>query len=102
MVNALEEMPKGGRLVIRIAKDVAPDKLNSDPWIRIDVSDSGPGIDEEEVDKIFEPFYTTKATGSGLGLAIVRGTVQRHGGLVRIHTAVGAGTTFCVFLPATV
>ena len=100
MVNALEEMSAGGSLNVAIRAD-SPDGAAAGPcWVRIDVADSGPGIKEEDLDKLFEPFFTTKASGSGLGLTIVRGTVQRHGGIVRVSASPGRGTTFSIFLPA--
>jgi signal transduction histidine kinase len=128
-VNALEEMTKGGRLRICIEPDNEPAGAGSggvfaptDPelgenvaredaprplpattrpsWVRIDITDTGPGIQEADLDKLFEPFFTTKASGSGLGLSIVRGTLQRHGGTIRVRTSPGEGTTFSLFLPS--
>jgi signal transduction histidine kinase len=100
LLNALEEMPEGGRL--RISVEPATNEVDGkvSVWARIDVADSGPGIKEADLDKLFEPFFTTKASGSGLGLSIVRGTVQRHNGIVRVCTAPEKGTTFSLFLPA--
>lgn len=100
MVNALEAMPKGGWLGLTVSAETNA-STGPTPWVRIDVADHGPGIRDEERELLFEPFFTTKATGSGLGLAIVRGTVQRHGGILRLQTELGAGTTFSLFLPAT-
>lgn len=97
MVNALEAMAGGGELAISVEPE-PPGAAT--PGVRIDVSDTGPGIRPEDLDRLFEPFFTTKATGSGLGLAIVRGTVERHGGAVRVDTQLGAGTTFSIRLPA--
>jgi signal transduction histidine kinase len=71
--------------------------------VRIDVADSGTGIDEAIRDRIFEPFFTTKdvGTGSGQGLAIARSiVVERHGGTLTFETVPGTGTTFTVWLPA--
>jgi len=100
MVNALDEMPTGGRLHISVSAETTD--LDGCParWTRIDVTDSGPGIREADRERLFEPFFTTKASGSGLGLSIVRSTVEKHGGLVRVHAAPGGGTTFSVLLPA--
>ena len=100
LVNALEVMPDGGRLEISVDVENAEPVDAEPPMLRIDVGDSGPGIQEEDLDQLFEPFFTTKASGSGLGLAIVDGTVQRHGGVVRVHTQPGEGTTFSIYLPA--
>ena len=68
--------------------------------VRIDVSDSGPGMPQEIADKVFDPFFTTKAQGSGLGLAIVRKIVDAHDGRLSLRTSLGAGTTISVTIPA--
>jgi two-component system NtrC family sensor kinase len=100
MVNSLEEMPQGGRLEIAIRPDRSGAQDHPVPCVRIDVRDNGPGIQVEARELLFEPFFTTKASGSGLGLAIVHNIVQRHGGIIRVRTELGAGTTFSIFLPA--
>jgi len=100
VVNALDAMPDGGRLTISIAEETAQPGSISPTWVRIDVSDTGPGIPEEDVTRLFEPFFTTKAAGSGLGLAIVKGTIERHCGTVQVDTRLHAGTTITVRLPA--
>ena len=99
LVNALEAMPDGGQLRISVTAETAPPGSEAYSCVRIDVSDTGPGIAEENQDRLFEPFFTTKARGSGLGLAIVRGTVERHGGTIHLHTQLQAGTTFSICLP---
>ena len=98
-VNALDAMPDGGALTISIAADGAEPASTDRAWVRIDVSDTGPGIQDEDLPRLFEPFFTSKAAGSGLGLAIVKGTIERHGGTVSVDTRLGAGTTFSIFLP---
>jgi signal transduction histidine kinase len=100
LVNALDAMPDGGRLTISVAAETAEAGSTDPARVRIDVSDTGPGIQEKDLDRLFEPFFTTKAAGSGLGLAIIRGTVERHAGFVRVSTQPGLGTTFSVLLPA--
>jgi signal transduction histidine kinase len=101
LVNALEVMPHGGRIAIDVSPDGEADgESRACRGVRMDVSDTGPGIRESDLERLFEPFFTTKATGSGLGLAIVRGTVERHGGSVKVRTKPGAGTTFCIRLPS--
>jgi len=72
------------------------------PQVCISVTDSGPGVDEQSRDHVFEPFYSTKGPtrGTGLGLAAVYGIVDNHGGHIRMDSAPGAGTTFTVTLPA--
>jgi signal transduction histidine kinase len=70
-------------------------------YIRVDISDTGPGIDPEHLEQIFDPFFTTKEAGkgTGLGLSIVYGIVQKHGGYIEVASKVGEGTTFSVYLP---
>lgn len=89
--NAVEVMPQGGTL--RVATEIVQD------WVRIDVADTGPGIPPEVLEKIFTPFFTTKARGTGLGLAVVRKVVDRHQGRVEAETEAGKGTVFHVYLP---
>ena len=98
MVNALEEMPDGGQLTVAAATEA--DGGRQPPWVRIEVADTGPGIPAADCDRLFEPFYTTKASGSGLGLSIVRATVQRHGGVLRVGNRPQGGAAFTIFLQA--
>ncbi len=105
IINALQAMPDLSRGVVRLAarevslaeNDVPP--LAPGPHVRIDVSDNGSGIPPESVEKIFEPFYTTKKQGTGLGLATVLAIVRRHGGQIGVASTVGQGTTFTLFFP---
>ena len=109
-VNARDAMPQGGRLTIKAQNEHLADTQLKDqpaakpgPYLLLSVTDSGTGISANILDKIFDPFFTTKATGqgSGLGLFTVQGIVKNHGGFVRIQTQLGQGTTFQIFLPAT-
>ena len=68
-------------------------------WVRIAVSDTGPGIPAAMAERIFEPFSTTKATGTGMGLAMSRSIIEAHGGRIWVESEVGQGSTFYVFLP---
>ncbi len=92
LLNAEQSTPEGGTITVTIT-------LRDDRY-RIDFADTGSGIPDRELEKIFEPFYTTKPTGSGLGLAIVRRIVEDHGGEAAIMSRTGAGTTVTVTLPA--
>lgn len=89
--NAMEAMPKGGRL------DIATEA--EDGIIRILVKDTGRGISEDELQKIFEPLYTTKIKGVGLGLAMAKSIVEGHKGTIEVKSKVGEGTVFIIELP---
>lgn len=67
--------------------------------VRLEVSDTGCGMTDEEQARIFDPFFTTKSEGHGLGLAIVHGIVRSHGGAINVVSALGKVTTFSVLLP---
>ncbi len=89
--NAVEAMSGAGDLAVRVARE--------DNFIRVKVSDSGKGMSGAALEKIFEPFYTTKDKGTGLGLAIVFNIVNKHGGNISIESEEGKGTTFTIVLP---
>lgn len=74
--------------------------LQAGPYVMLEVEDSGCGMPAEVIERIFDPFYTTKATGRGLGLSAVQGILKSHGGGLRIRSLPGRGTTFQVFIPA--
>ena len=95
IVNAIQAMPEGGRLVVR-------SEVPNPEWVAVSFTDTGVGITEESVDKIFEPLFTTKAKGIGLGLALVKTLVEGHGGTIGVESQVGKGTTFTVCLPLSV
>jgi len=108
VVNARDAMPRGGKLSIRTANLVLDQPLvrggevvPSGNWISIDVEDTGVGIPPEILDRIFEPFFSTKAIGrgTGLGLATVYGIVKQTGGYVVVDTSVGSGSIFRLFFP---
>jgi len=101
-LNARDAMPAGGTLRIRAELvDPAPGERAR---VRIAIEDSGTGMDEATRDRIFEPFFTTKPDGAGfgLGLSTVREVVNMHGGEVLVQSAPGKGTSFFIYLPASV
>jgi PAS domain S-box-containing protein len=105
IINALQAMPdlNKGRVQLKAANvrlaenDVPP--LPAGDYVQIEVQDNGSGISPAHIDKIFDPFYTTKKTGTGLGLATVLSIVRQHGGQIGVDSTVGAGTTFTLFFP---
>ncbi|GAB4349980.1 MAG: hypothetical protein Kow0099_33320 [Candidatus Abyssubacteria bacterium] len=99
MVNALEAMANRGTLRVAANNDHFEISGRLQPCIRIDVSDTGPGIAPENMARLFAPFFTTKASGTGLGLSIAHSTVSKHGGQIKVESD-GRGTTFSIFLPA--
>jgi PAS domain S-box-containing protein len=106
VLNAREAMPTGGRVAVATrAVEVGPGhpaagELAADWYAELAVSDTGAGMPAEVRARVFEPFFTTKGKGTGLGLATVFGVVKQSGGHVLVESAVGAGTTFRVLLPA--
>ncbi len=92
-LNAIGAMDSGGTL------DVALSMLNN-RMVQIDVSDTGAGIDKENLPRIFDPYFTTKPSGTGLGLAIVYRIIEAHNGEIRVESERGKGTKVSVFLPA--
>ncbi len=102
-VNAVEAMPSGGDLVIATAGPCGPPPgAEGGPYVMLSVRDTGVGMDQETIQRVFDPFFTTKGVGkgTGLGLASVYGIVESHGGLIRVDSEVGRGTSFDIYLPA--
>jgi PAS domain S-box-containing protein len=89
--NAMQAMTKGGTLSLQTGEG------GDGVWVS--VSDNGAGIPPEQLNRIFEPFYTTRKKGSGLGLMIVQRIVRAHGGRIELESEVGRGTTFRIWLP---
>ncbi|HKI69128.1 MAG TPA: ATP-binding protein, partial [Verrucomicrobiae bacterium] len=83
--------PNGGTLTVSTQRD--------DAHVRVRITDTGSGMSEEHIRRLFVPFFTTKAEGTGLGLALVQQIVTEHGGHVECQSTIGQGSTFTVFLP---
>jgi signal transduction histidine kinase len=92
-LNAVDSMPNGGTLNVRTSFDKGPGD------ICIEISDTGRGISKENVDKIFQPFFTTKPKGTGLGLAISKQLIEQHGGSITVAGNPVGGTVLRVHLP---
>jgi signal transduction histidine kinase len=90
VLNAIDAMPSGGALAIRTAAH--------EGGVRMEVSDTGQGLTEEECERLFTPYYTTKTHGTGLGLAIVQSVISDHGGKIAVRSEPGKGTTFVIDL----
>jgi len=99
VVNALQAMPDGGTLRVDAAPEAATAE-DGDAGVILRVTDTGCGIPEDRLAKVFEPFYTTKPpnVGTGLGLAIVERIARQHGGTVDVHSRAGEGAVFTLHL----
>jgi two-component system NtrC family sensor kinase len=93
IINAIEATDAGGSIFISTAYQKYQDRVD------IAVSDTGQGLSEEDLGKIFDPFYTTKDEGTGLGLAITHGIIEQHGGKIDTFSKLGRGTIFTIKLP---
>ena len=97
LLNAIQATPEKGTILVATRKIV---KSNGGPgFVQVEISDTGIGIPEEELDKIFTPFFTTRAKGSGLGLAISHQIIQEHEGTIDVKSVDKKGTTFIINLP---
>ncbi len=108
-INASQAMPGGGNLDLRTEnivfseKDVKLVGVTEGRYVKISVSDDGMGMDNKTLERIFEPFFSTKpkGVGTGLGLASAYGIIKNHGGGIHVASEPGRGTTFTIYLPAT-
>lgn len=109
VINARQAMEEGGECIIQ-AHNVVSDEIelsafgqvdsHSDQWVQISIIDHGSGISKENIEKIFDPYFTTKSTGSGLGLATSYSIIRNHGGVLSVKSEPGKGSAFSLFLPA--
>jgi signal transduction histidine kinase len=107
-LNAVQAMPDGGRLTVRTRRPHTPVELGlsestprySADQIEVRFTDTGAGIPEDALDRIFIPFYTTKSKGTGLGLAITQRIVKGHGGTIEVQSRLGEGSEFILRFPS--
>jgi signal transduction histidine kinase/CheY-like chemotaxis protein len=104
VINATQAMPEGGTIAITLQNErVGPELkqvLAPGRYVKLTIADHGPGISEENLQRIFDPYFTTKKQGSGLGLATVHSIVTKHLGHISAESVIGQGTTFRIWLPA--
>lgn len=108
-VNAADAMPSGGKLILKTRnvthREIPPRgySIKPGPYVLLTVTDTGVGMAPETIARIFDPFFTTKqmGRGTGLGLASAYGIIKSHNGYIEVASAIGRGSTFSVFLPAT-
>jgi len=109
IVNSMQAMPDGGNITIccsNYSQSVATAELKKGNYLKITIADTGHGISPKIIDKIFDPYYTTKdfdsVKGSGLGLALVHSIIKRHDGIISVMSEIDSGTTFTLYLTAVV
>ena len=99
VLNAVQAMPEGG--TVTISAENAGSPQGGKRFVKISVADTGAGISENHLQRIFDPYFTTKQQGSGLGLATCYSIIRKHGGKIRATSTLGKGSTFHISLPAT-
>jgi PAS domain S-box-containing protein len=107
LLNAQQAMPHGGWIEVAARNVFEPDgrteralRLSRGPHVRVSITDKGIGIAQEHLDRIFDPYFTTKQRGSGLGLATAYSIIKHHGGAVAVESCLGRGTAVHITLPA--
>lgn len=106
-INAMQAMDEGGTLTV-FGQNITIDRhysqtrtdLTVGNWVKVSFIDHGVGISKEQLDKIFDPYFTTKTNGHGLGLATSYSIINNHGGVLTVDSELGVGTTFTILLPA--
>jgi PAS domain S-box-containing protein len=105
IINALQAMPEGGTLAVAARNEALdgknPCSLPAGSYIRLTFSDQGCGISEDDLTRIFDPYFSTKPKGNGLGLASVYSIINKHSGHIGVTSTLGEGTSFSIVLPST-
>jgi two-component system cell cycle sensor histidine kinase/response regulator CckA len=103
VLNAKQAMPRGGQIEVachnvrfRLPHEAPGEERQ---FVRISIQDHGPGIAAEHLERIFDPYFTTKTSGTGLGLAVSHTVIQNHGGFIKVESEPGRGATFHIYLP---
>jgi len=106
LINAIQAMPQGGKVEMsarnRIIGEGEKPTIEAGKYIEIMIKDYGEGIDREVIKSIFDPFFSTKSKGNGLGLATCYSIVQKHDGYIDVESESGKGSTFYIYLPASI
>lgn len=105
-LNAIDAIENGGAITVgttnciyRFANGDDPERASAVSCIRLQISDTGKGIEEKDLQKIFDPFFTSKSGGTGMGLSVAHGIIQEHHGVIEVESAPGKGTTFYIYIP---
>ncbi len=98
-LNAVQSMPGGGNLTIELKISKPKTEVDQQLWAAIKITDTGKGIKPEQLDKIFDFYFSTKEAGTGLGLSIAQQIVEEHGGRIEVKSREGQGSTFSILLP---
>ncbi len=100
-INGAQSMPNGGSITCVVENVNLENHLGlTGDFVKITISDQGEGISKEDIDKIFDIFFTTKKTGSGIGLSVVKRIIKDHDGEIEVNSNVNVGTNFVIYLPA--
>ncbi len=103
VINALQAMPEGGNIAVKLENIVNNGKkvpLEAERLVKLSIADEGRGISEADISRVFDPYFTTRDTGNGLGLATVYSIIKRHQGYIGVESTPGKGTVFYIYIPA--
>jgi PAS domain S-box-containing protein len=111
LINALQAMPSGGAITVKaenvlLKSDIADPTISQNPslkpgrYVKVSIKDEGIGIPRKDIEKIFDPYFTTKSKGSGLGLTTSYAIIKNHDGIITVDSNAGKGSTFSFYLPA--